>query len=181
MGKYVYIWENKGDKLFRVGDHNERWKCRCQGCPLSLWLAPCGHCGSPRWEVFRGKMFRGKQWVLSSTCCNELLCWFPGVNPKYVVVCLDPGTKSRDDMQPGSCCCFLVSQSCPKLWDSMDYSPPGSSVHRDSPGKNIGVGSHFLPQEIFPTQGLNLCLLNWQADFLPLCHQGSPQPRMTEI
>ena len=48
----------------------------------------------------------------------------------------------------------------------MDYSPPGSSVHRDSPGKNIGVGSHFLPQEIFPTQGLNLCLLHWQADSL---------------
>ena len=79
------------------------------------------------------------------------------------------------------CCCFLVSQSCPKLWDSMDYSLPGSSVHRDSPSKNIGVGSHFLPQEIFPTQGLNLCLLHWQADSLPLCYQRSPQPRMTEI
>ena len=26
----------------------------------------------------------------------------------------------------------------------MDYSPPGSSVHGDSPGKNIGVGGHAL-------------------------------------
>ena len=26
----------------------------------------------------------------------------------------------------------------------------------DSPGKNTGVGCHFLLQEIFPTQGLNL-------------------------
>ena len=25
--------------------------------------------------------------------------------------------------------CVLVAQSCPTLWDPMDYSPPGSSVH----------------------------------------------------
>ena len=30
----------------------------------------------------------------------------------------------------------------------------------DSSGKNIGVGCHFLLQEIFPTQGLNSCLLH---------------------
>ena len=29
----------------------------------------------------------------------------------------------------------------------------------DSPGKNTGVGCHFLLQGIFPTQGLNPCLL----------------------
>ena len=34
----------------------------------------------------------------------------------------------------------LVSQSCPTLCDPMDCSKPGSSVHGDSPGKNIGVG-----------------------------------------
>jgi len=37
----------------------------------------------------------------------------------------------------------------------MDCSPPGSSVHGDSPGKNTGVGSHSLIQGILPTQGLN--------------------------
>ena len=45
------------------------------------------------------------------------------------------------------------------------------------PGKNIGVGCHFLLQGIFPTQGSNPCLLHllhWQADSLPLSHQGSP-------
>ena len=40
----------------------------------------------------------------------------------------------------------------------MDYSPPGSSVHGDSPGKNTGVGYHSL-QRIFPTQGANPRLL----------------------
>ena len=38
----------------------------------------------------------------------------------------------------------------------------------DSPGKNTGVGCHFLLQEIFPTQGSNphlLCLLHRQVCF----------------
>ena len=34
----------------------------------------------------------------------------------------------------------------------MNHSPPGSSVHEDSPGKNTGVGCHVLLQGIFPTQ-----------------------------
>ena len=43
----------------------------------------------------------------------------------------------------------------------------------DSPGKKTGVGCHFLLQGIFPTQGLNPCLLyllHWQEDSLPLYH-----------
>ena len=32
----------------------------------------------------------------------------------------------------------------------------------DSPGKNTGVGSHFLLQGIFLTQELNLGLLHWR-------------------
>ena len=38
----------------------------------------------------------------------------------------------------------------------------------DFPGKNTGVGCHFLLQGIFPTQGLNPCLLHCEADSLPL-------------
>ena len=37
----------------------------------------------------------------------------------------------------------------------MDCSLWGSSVHGDSPGKNIGVGCHALLQRIFPTQESN--------------------------
>ena len=53
----------------------------------------------------------------------------------------------------------------------MDWSPPGSSVHGDSPGKRTGVGCHFLLQGIFLTQGSNppvLNLLHLQACSLPL-------------
>ena len=46
----------------------------------------------------------------------------------------------------------------------------------DFPGKNTAVGYHFLLQGIFLTQGLNLSLLHWQADSLPLSHLGSPLP-----
>ena len=43
---------------------------------------------------------------------------------------------------------------------------------RDFPGMNTAVGCHFLLQGILPTQGSNPGLLNWQADSLPLGHQG---------
>ena len=36
--------------------------------------------------------------------------------------------------------------------ERVDYSPPGSSVHEDSPGKSTGVGCHALLQGIFSTQ-----------------------------
>ena len=42
--------------------------------------------------------------------------------------------------------------------DPVDCDPPGSSAHGISPGKNAGVGCHFLLQGIFPPQGLNLGL-----------------------
>ena len=33
---------------------------------------------------------------------------------------------------------------------------------------------------IFPDQGWNLCLLHWQADCLPLSHQGRPHAFLLE-
>ena len=42
------------------------------------------------------------------------------------------------------------------------------------PGKNTGVGYHFLLQGIFLRQGSNSQLLHWQADSLPLSHLGGP-------
>ena len=58
-----------------------------------------------------------------------------------------------------------VTKSCPTLCDLMDGSLLGSSVHGVFPGKNTGVGCHFLLQGIFPDQ----------ADSLPLNYQGSPE------
>ena len=55
-----------------------------------------------------------------------------------------------------SMCVCLVTQPCPTLCDTMGYSPPNSSVHGDSPGKNSA-----LLHGIFPTQGLNPGLPHW--------------------
>ena len=44
----------------------------------------------------------------------------------------------------------LVAQSCPILCNPM--GPPGPSVHRDSPGKNTGVGCHAILQDDKPRQ-----------------------------
>ena len=52
-------------------------------------------------------------------------------------------------------------------------SLPGSLVHRDSPGKNTGVGCHALLQGIFPTQGLNPGLPHCRRILYHLSHQGS--------
>ena len=69
----------------------------------------------------------------------------------------------------------LVPQPCPTLWDPIYCSLPGSSVHGDSPGKNIGVGCHACLQGIFPTQGSNLGLLHYRWILYCLSHQGSPR------
>ena len=64
----------------------------------------------------------------------------------------------------------LASQSSMTLCDPMDA---GSSVHGNSPGKNTGMGCHFLLQGIFPIQGSNWGLLYYVQ--IPYClnHQGS--------
>ena len=64
-----------------------------------------------------------------------------------------------------------VTQLCTTLFDPIDYSPPSSSVHGDSPDKNTEVVFHALLQVIFLTQGSNwqlLCFLHWQMGTLPL-------------
>jgi len=60
-----------------------------------------------------------------------------------------------------ACMCAKLLQSCLTLGNSMDCSPPGSSIHGDFPGKNTGVGCHFLFREIFLTQGSSPCLMSF--------------------
>ena len=55
----------------------------------------------------------------------------------------------------------------------MDCSPPGSSVHDDSPGKNTGLGCQAFLQGIFPTQELNPGLPHCRWIRYHLRHQGA--------
>ena len=55
------------------------------------------------------------------------------------------------------------------LWSHRVHSP------LNSPGQNTGVGSCFLLQRIFPTQGLNPGLPHCTWNLYQLSHQGSPR------
>ena len=54
--------------------------------------------------------------------------------------------------------CCLVAKLCPTLATPRTV-PCQAPLRCDPPGKNTGVGCHFLLQGIFLTQGLNQCLL----------------------
>ena len=59
---------------------------------------------------------------------------------------------------PHVCLYAKTLQLCLILFDSMDCSPPGSSVHGILQAKNTRGGCHAFLQGIFLTQGSNLRL-----------------------
>ena len=68
----------------------------------------------------------------------------------------------------------VVAQLCATLCHPMDCSPPGSSVHGDSPDKNTGVGCHALLQGDFPNTLIELRSPALQKDSLPSEPPGKP-------
>ena len=76
--------------------------------------------------------------------------------------------------------CVLVLQLYLTLCDPMDCSPPASSVHGDSPGKNSGVGlgchSLFFCHSLLPSPGIKPGSPAVQACSLP-----SEPPEQAEI
>ena len=63
--------------------------------------------------------------------------------------------------------------SCSVISDYLrphELSPASFLCLWDLPGKNIGVGCHFLLQGIFLTQESNSGLLHWMVGSLPLYH-----------
>ena len=68
---------------------------------------------------------------------------------------------------PGESQSCSVMSNC--LWPCGLYSP------RNSPGQNTGVGSLFLLQEIFPTQGSNPSLPHCRWILYQLSHKVSPR------
>ena len=74
-------------------------------------------------------------------------------------------------------------QSCPTLCDPVDWLPRLLNPW-DSPGKNTGVGCHFLLQGVFPARGWNTCflhLLRWKAGSLPLGPPEKPHSHVLEL
>ena len=63
--------------------------------------------------------------------------------------------------------CAGLSLSGPLLLRSTGSRCAGSVIVAHGPSCSTACG-------ILPDQGSNPCLLHWQADSQPLCHQGSP-------
>ena len=89
------------------------------------------------------------------------------------------GTKiphARDQLKAPSANSACVLRRV-RLFDPHGLQPPRLHCPWNFPGKNTGVGCHFLLQGILLTQGSNprlLCLLRWRVDSLPLSHLGNP-------
>ena len=83
-----------------------------------------------------------------------------------------------ENYQCGSlaCVCAKLLQSCLTLYNSMDYSPPGSSVHRILQARILEwVAMRSSRASCWPRyQTLILCLLPWQMDSLTLAPPGKP-------
>ena len=75
----------------------------------------------------------------------------------------------------------ILAQSCLTLCDPMDHKPARLLCPWNSPGKNTGVGCHFLLQGIFPTQELNPDLLHCRWTLYHLSHQGMSQLRKPKM
>ena len=69
----------------------------------------------------------------------------------------------------------LVAQSSLTVCNPMNCSPPNSSLHEDSPGKNTEVGCYALLQGTFPTQGSNPGVPHCKEIIHCLRYQGSPR------
>ena len=61
-------------------------------------------------------------------------------------------------MENKTCVC-LVTKLCPALFQPQGLYSTKLLCPWDFPGKNTGVGGHFLFQGIFLTQGLSPCFL----------------------
>ena len=94
----------------------------------------------------------------------------------YVYVCIYISSFAIEFLQAQCGGGGLVSESFPTLCDPMGITR--LLCPWDFPGRNTGVGCHFLLQGIFPTQGSNPCLLHCRWILYRRSHQGSPVPRI---
>ena len=70
---------------------------------------------------------------------------------------------------------YSVAQLCLTLCNPMDCMQPARLLCSwNFPGKNAGMGCHFLLQGYSWPRDWTKAFIHWQADFLLLSHLGSP-------
>ena len=84
----------------------------------------------------------------------------------------------------GCVLCAKSLQPCPTLCDTMDCSPPASSVHGTLQARIMKWIAMPFSKRIFPTPGLNPCLLSlqhWLMAYLPLVFKNPSQKNPTKM
>ena len=128
--------------------------------------------------------------------CDPMDCGLPGSSVhgilqarilEWVAIPFSRGSSRHRDQIWVSCITGsfftnLPSKEAQSTHESHSHSVMSSSLwpHRlyspwNSPGQNTGLGSLFLLQGIFPTQGLNPGLPHCRRILYQLSHQGSPR------
>ena len=93
---------------------------------------------------------------------------------------LQPGAQRGFRALEVPVCCYLAAKLCLTLLQLYRLQPSGLLCPRNFPGKNSGVGSHFLLQGIFPTQGSNPGLQDCRRILYQLSQPGSLKKRYGE-
>ena len=146
--------------------YNIIYETSCQSrFDARYWMLGAGALGRPRGMVWRGRREEGSGW--GTRVC---LWWihFDIWQNQYNIVKFKNKIKLKKKKDGDG----LVAKSCPTLatpWTVACKVP----LSMDFPGKNTGVGCHFLLQRIFWTQELNLGLLHCRQILYRLSYKGS--------
>ena len=98
---------------------------------------------------------------------------FPKILNSMRVATLWCSGHPTEDLTQGCVCVCVYTLSHVRLLQLHGWEPLRLLCPWTFPGKNTGVGCHFLFHRIFPIQGSKLHvlhLLHWQVDSLPLWH-----------
>ena len=75
----------------------------------------------------------------------------------------------------------VQSLSCVSFATPWTHEPTRLLCPWDFPGKDNGVGCHFLLKGIFPTQGSNMCHLHWLTYFFTTKPPGKPRETLYRL
>ena len=125
-------------------------------------------------------------WLLAEIMYIRSAVFLPKSSPNICKKCEAQGKGKHSSPVAFVCvslrvcvCVCTCNQSCSTLCDPMNCSPPGSSVHGDSSGKNSRAHCHFLLQGDLPDQGSNPSLASLALAGplpLPLVKPGTSLP-----
>ena len=135
----------QGLNCFHRGDLSHQVWARVRGPRLCPWVT-----GPLHWEPVHPPP--GHLWSRSPLSTSHFL---PDLEEMCSQCMGSPGDPLRHPLCLTTCEGAQWLHLCPTLCNPIDCILPGSSVHGDSPGKNIGVVCRFLLEGIFLSQGLN--------------------------